>query len=133
VPEGELPTVTPTVVIDHVDLPPAARREYDRMQRTLMAKVGDDDVLAGSAAIATGKLAQMANGFVYDDVLADSGKLAQRANGFVYDEESRSARVHEVKREWLRDLVETATGPTLVIYEYLADLSMIRQELADPP
>ena len=99
-----------SVIYDRVELPPAARREYDSMQRHLFAKEGD--ILAGSAAIATGKLAQMANGFAYDP----SGK---------------GLKIHDAKREWLEDVVEQATGPMLLVYEFLEDLEMMREVVGD--
>ena len=112
VPEEEIPKVEPTIVIDKVELPAGARLEYDRAQRVLMSKVNDDEIVAGSAAIATGKLAQIANGFVYDDI-------------------RKALPVHAAKREWLQDLIDTATDPLLLIYEYQADLAVLRAELGE--
>jgi SNF2 family DNA or RNA helicase len=115
--EGEMPTVTPTIVFDRVTLPPEARHKYESMRRRLMAQVKDKSVLAVSAAVATGKLAQMANGFIYPN----------------YDESERpdpaSMRIHDAKREWLVDLIENAIGNTLIIYDYKADLEMLRFEI----
>ena len=108
--EDEMPKVEPTIVLDHVELPAAARLEYDRMQRVLMADVDGQPVVAGSSAIATGKLAQM-------------------ANGFIYDENKATQYVHNEKREWLADLAHNATDPLLIVYEYQADLDMLRDEL----
>jgi SNF2 family DNA or RNA helicase len=104
--EGEMPKVEPTIVLDRIELPPAARIEYERMQEKLLALYDDDEVIADSTAIATGKLAQIANGFVYD--------------------ENTTHIVHDEKREWLRDLVETTTEPTLLIYEYRDDFRAIQ-------
>ena len=112
VPEDEIPKVTPTIVLDKIELPPKARHKYDQMQRILMAEVDDDEIVAGSAAIATGKLAQMANGFVYPVVGS-----------------TKATSVHEEKREWLRDLIENATDNTLLVYEFQADLEMLKFEI----
>jgi len=112
--EDELPRQEPIVVLDRVALPPAARAEYNRMQQQLLAKVGDKPVLAASAAVATGKLAQMANGFLYDD-----------------NDPTVTHAMHDEKREWLRDLIEQAVAPMLLIYEYREDLAMIRSLLGD--
>jgi len=108
--EGEMPTVTPTIVLDKVELPPAARRQYRDMQARLMADTGDERVIAGSAAIATGKLAQLANGFMYGEL------------GETHD-------LHNVKRDWLRDLIEEASEPTLIVYEYQEDWRMLEHEV----
>jgi hypothetical protein len=110
--EGEMPIVTPTIVFDKVELPPAAREQYDDMRRKLVANSDEETIVAASAAIATGKLAQMANGFVY----GEEGNTAVNV-------------LHDVKREWLRDLLEEATTPTLIIYEYQADLAMLQEEV----
>jgi SNF2 family DNA or RNA helicase len=112
VPEGEMPTVTPTIVFDKVELPPEARREYDKMQRLLMAQIEGDEVIAASAAVATGKLAQIANGFLY------------MTTGSTVD-----TPVHSAKLEWLRELIEDTTEPTLLIYDFVADLEMIKYEI----
>jgi len=120
--DEEMPRVMPTIVIDRVELPPPARAEYARMERQLMAFAGNDDdaVIADSAAIATGKLAQIANGFLYTDP----------ANAAAYD---KTRRLHEAKREWLQDLIENATSPTLLIYDYRADLDMLLDLLPSLP
>jgi hypothetical protein len=107
VPEGEMPIITPTIVFDRVELPGSARVQYEDMRRKLMAQVEGEPLLAASAAIATGKLAQMANGFVYDEV-------------------GKANTVHEAKREWLQDLMEEAIAPTLLIYEFKEDLAAMQ-------
>jgi SNF2-related domain len=113
VPEDEIPKVTPVVVLDRVELPEPARQEYRRMQQVLCALAGDGDneVVAGSMAIATGKLAQMANGFLYD--------------------EGSTHAIHDAKREWLADLIKNATEPMLLIYEYRDDLRTLRVLLGE--
>jgi hypothetical protein len=82
------------------------------MERKLMTGLGDNIVLAASAAVATGKLAQIANGFIYDN-------------------QSITERIHDEKRDWLQDIVDNATGPTLLIYEYREDLEMMREILGE--
>ena len=109
--EDELPRQEPNIVLDRFDLNPFAREIYDRMQRELFTEVDDKNVVAVSAAVATGKLAQIANGFVYDD-----------------EDNTIAHPVHDGKREWLEDLIEQAKeehSPTLLIYEYREDLAMI--------
>jgi SNF2 family DNA or RNA helicase len=110
--EGELIQPEPTVVLDYVELPNDAWGKYKSMHRKLLTQTGGKDVVAGSTAIAVGKLAQIANGFIYDK------------NGIVED-------IHTAKREWLADLVENATSPTLLIYEFIEDLRVLRDELGD--
>lgn len=99
-----------SVILDHVELPPKARTAYDEMHRKLAVRVTEEDhVLASNAAVATGKLAQIANGFVYDE----GGNAEPIA-------------MHDEKRQWLADLVEQASGPMLLVYEFVQDFRVIR-------
>ena len=109
--EGELIQPEPTIVFDKVELPSDARRRYDEMESRLMS----GDVIAASAGVATGKLAQMANGFVYD------------GGGIMVS--PKAQHIHDTKREWLEDIIESATGPTLLIYEFIEDLRLMRELL----
>jgi hypothetical protein len=91
-----------SILIDEVELPADARQAYDEMERKLIT----GKVIAANAAVATGKLAQI-------------------ANGFVYNEGHATARLHEEKTEWLQDIIEQAAGPTLLIYEFREDLRLM--------
>jgi hypothetical protein len=102
--EGELIQPEPTIVLDKVELPFAARERYDEMESKLMT----DDVAAANAGVATGKLAQLANGFIYDN-------------------DGAAQWVHDAKREWLEDIIENATGPTLLVYEFIEDLELMQK------
>jgi len=110
--DDELPQLPAlSLIFDRVQLPDDARVRYDDMQRKLLMETADTTVLASSAAVATGKLAQMANGFIYDE-------------GAVY-------ALHGEKEAWLQEVIDGAAGPTLLIYEYLEDLAMFKQLLGD--
>jgi hypothetical protein len=109
--DGELPQLPElSVQLDYVDLPGDVWREYERMRRQLVTGAGEDAIIAASSAVATGKLAQM-------------------ANGFVYDTDTKARTLHDVKREWLEDIVENASGPTLLVYEFVEDLRMLQETL----
>jgi hypothetical protein len=106
----------PSIILDRVELPEAARAKYRMMERKLFANIRNNNgevetVVADSRAIAVGKLGQIANGFVYD--------------------EDDTHRLHEAKREWLQDLIENSIAPTLLIYEYKEDFKMLRELLGD--
>jgi SNF2 family DNA or RNA helicase len=103
--DNELIQPEPTIVFDKVDLPREARARYDEMEKKLVS----GDVIAASAGVATGKLAQMANGFVYGSEFKNAQPL------------------HDEKRDWLLDIVENSTEPTLLVYEFLEDLYMMQQ------
>lgn len=67
--EAEMPDLPPMSSLFHwVDLPPAAGVEYKKMERELLAEHPEGDVMALNAAISSGKLAQAADGFMYDTV-----------------------------------------------------------------
>lgn len=111
----ELPELT--IIEDQVVLPTGARNHYNDMQTRLFTELEGQDVLAISQAVATGKLAQMANGFLYDEDGAE-GALP----------------VHGEKAAWLEDLVDNLDGePLIVVYEFKEDLAMIRRLFGGVP
>jgi SNF2 family DNA or RNA helicase len=112
--EDEMPDLPElTIIEEEVELPPEARRDYDSMERKLFA----GDVVAVSAAVATGKLAQIANGYVYGE------------NGV-----TSVIQVHDVKRQWLQEKLDDLDGePALIVYEFLEDRNMIRDVIGDIP
>jgi hypothetical protein len=113
--DGDMPELPAlTVVIDRVDLPPDARAQYNDMQKKLFAELEDgESIVAASKAIATGKLAQIANGFLIDTAAGTTNMI------------------HDAKREWLQDLLEDTDENMMLIYEYLADLAMFRDLLGN--
>ena len=54
-------------------------------------------------------------------------KLAQYANGCVYDEEGGEVEIHPAKLEMLMELVERAASPALCFYAYKHDLRRIME------
>ena len=110
--DDELPQLPElSIVIDRVELPAAARKQYEDMHEQLVLRHADATVIAASAAVATGKLAQVANGFVYDDGV--------------------TIAIHPEKEEWAQDVIANAVGPMLLIYEYREDLEMLRRLLGE--
>ena len=111
--DNELPQIPGlNVLFDHVELPEDARTAYDDMHRHLATSHSEDFVSAASAGVATGKLAQI-------------------ANGFIYNEHGTGLPMHNEKREWLQDQIDSAAGPLLIIYEFIEDLAMIRDLLGE--
>jgi hypothetical protein len=119
--DGDMPELPAlNIVFDHVDLPPGARAQYDTMEQRLFAELDDGDaVVAASAAVATGKCAQMANGFIYDTDATTGAR--------------RTLLIHAAKADWLQDVIESAEAPTLLVYDFAADLDLIRKFLPDLP
>jgi SNF2-related domain len=116
--EGDMPDLPDlSVLIDEVTLPPDARTAYDRMEKHLLADVDRTTVLAASKAVAVGKTAQIANGFLYDEAGAAGAHT-----------------VHDEKAAWLEELVADLDGePAIVVFEYREDLTMIRRLFGDVP
>jgi SNF2 family DNA or RNA helicase len=106
----DLPAIT--TLIHEVQLPADLARDYRRMQRSLFAEFNGTPITAMTAASAVSKLAQICNGFVYD------GEGDSRV----------TRRLHNIKLEWLEDLIETMAGnPLLIIYEFQEDLRALKE------
>jgi len=104
-----------------VDLPPAARAAYDEMEEELLVSVArglksDDEaiiVAALSQAVASSKLAQIAQGYLYD---REEGE----------EKGSKVADIHMAKRDALSDLLISCAGENVLIwYGFRADIPLI--------
>jgi hypothetical protein len=110
----DLPAIN--VVVTPLALPEGVMASYRTMQRKLFAAIEGRSIEAASPLIATGKLAQMANGFLYDEGADDP------------------VPVHSLKIDWLQELVESLEGePLLVAYEFVEDLRTIRRAFGEVP
>lgn len=117
----ELPEIVP--LRHYVDLPPKVRDVYDELEDELIAGVENKEIVAGSAAAASTKCRQIANGAVYvDDDLAS--KVAGKKREVL--------ELHDLKLEVLRELVDELQGePLLVAYEFNHDLDRLRKFFGD--
>ena len=108
--EKDLPELDPIQPVYHwVDLPPKVMEYYRDMERQLLVKDGDINVLAQTQAVA-------------------SGKLAQIAQGFMYAEDGSTIELHHEKDELLADLIEGLNGQSsLIAYEFREDLRRLRE------
>lgn len=90
-----------------VALDPKADKAYRQMERDSFMELGDSVVDAGTAAVLTNKLLQL-------------------ANGAVYDEDKKVVHIHDCKIEALQELIEGLQGePALVFYNYQHDRDRI--------
>jgi SNF2 family DNA or RNA helicase len=90
-----------------VNMPEAAREQYKQMERQFFLQIDDASIEAGTAAIKSTKLLEMASGSVYDD------NDIERA-------------VHDAKIEGLADILEQiAPEPLLVAYYWRFDVPRI--------
>lgn len=101
----------PVVNTIEVELPKAARRIYDQMEREMVAELRKDkELTAFSAAARTMKLLQIANGAAYTD---DKGSWEE---------------IHRAKLEALDSIIEEANGaPVLVAYHFKSDLARLKK------
>jgi SNF2 family DNA or RNA helicase len=115
--DEDMPDIPPiNVVVTPIELPDDVMATYKMMAKELFAEIEGRSIAAASPLIATGKLAQMANGFLYDAGTDDP------------------VFVHDLKIEWLRELVESLDGePLLIAYEFVEDLRAIRRALGEVP
>lgn len=116
--EGDMPELPElSILVDEVKLPPDARATYREMERKLFARVDEEEILAVSMAVATGKCAQAANGFMY----GEGGN-------------SNVSELHHEKADWLEELVGNLDGePALLVYEYREDLALIQRLFGNVP
>jgi hypothetical protein len=115
--DEDMPDLPPLNVVEaHVELPDAVMTTYRTMARELFTTAAGRTIEAASPLIATGKLAQIANGFLYGAGNDDA------------------VFVHDLKIEWLRELVESLDGePLLIAYEFIEDLRTIHRALGEVP
>jgi SNF2 family DNA or RNA helicase len=111
--DADMPDLPPLNVVEmHIALPDDVMARYREMALRLFTDVEGRTIEAASPLIATGKLAQIANGFLYD-----GGN-------------ENSLRVHDLKTQWLKELVESLEGePLLIAYEFIEDLRTIQNAL----
>lgn len=94
-----------------VELPPKVKRQYDTMQKDLIADLQSGEVTAKNAGDKTNKLAQITAGAVYTN-----------------DKRTEWDVLHDVKLEALDSIIEEAGGaPILVAYRFRHDLARLQK------
>ena len=109
--------------VRYVQLDAKARRAYEEMERERILELPDGALDAGSAAVLSGKLLQLANGAVYhtkETVVDDH-----------VTEEREVVQIHDNKLEGFLELLEELGGKhALVFYNFQHDLDRIHKVLA---
>jgi len=108
-----------------VELPPKARKMYDELEEEFVVQWQSREIVAANAAVASGKLRQIANGGIFVD---------QRGRYMDGDwEKDRKLKkrkfltVHDEKEANLLDLLEELSGePALVAVEFKHDYQRIQ-------
>lgn len=109
--------------IEWVDLPYDARKTYEIMERHLVAELREagQTVAAANMAVASGKLSQIVQGFLYEN---PADELKKRG----------AERLHDVKMERLLDMIEEAGGEQVMIaYDFQEDLQRLQEEFPGIP
>lgn len=114
----EMPELPELNVVTHwVDLPRNVMVRYKQMERDLFGRVNGENYLAPNAGVASGKLDQMAQGFIYGE-------------GGNTDVEW----LHTEKSDLLVDLVEDlGDSPALVVYGFREEVRWLRETFDDFP
>lgn len=106
-----------------VELPRDARETYDRMKKHLVAELVEkgQTVAAANMAVASGKLSQIAQGFLYEN-WGDERK------------HRGAERIHDEKMDALLDMIEEAGGePVMIAYDFQEDLARLQAEFPGIP
>lgn len=105
-----------------VELPDRARAEYDRMERDLLAKI-ESDLVKGLSEEERAEAIVVA----LSKAVA-SAKLEQIVQGYIYDEGETLARLHRVKQDALEEMLQAnGAEPVVVTYRFKEDLVAIRE------
>lgn len=115
IPDSEMPDLPPLVPVFHwVELPSAVRAIYKEMERHYVAEHFEDGVVvAANAAVSSGKLCQVAQGFMYDQVPGGEREIRW---------------LHDEKSDELAELVDSMNGnPVMIAYEFEEDLDRLKR------
>lgn len=108
----ELPPIN--YVIEKVQLPKQAGEIYAALKKDMLVQVGDGAlVIAPNEAVLT-------------------GKLAQAASGFLYNEDETTTTIHRAKIDRVHEIVNASTSPILLAYWFQHDRELLQTELNAP-
>jgi hypothetical protein len=98
------------------------RTEYEKMKRDFVVRFPSAEIIATNAAVVTGKLQQMAGGWVYDTVTTPTdtpGKFKTTQTAVWFSKH---------KFELLDDLLEeNQHAPTIIVYNYKEELAELQK------
>jgi len=94
-----------------ISLPEDVMLKYQRFEEELVHEIMDSDVEITAA-----------------NSLVLTGKLLQFSNGAIYDDERRWHTIHDSKLQALSDILDVATSPVLVMYQFQHDYERISRK-----
>ena len=117
----DLPELVQHII--RVDLPPAARKAYDEMEKDLLTAINTDVVAAATTGAALSKCRQIASGGLY----LDSTGLGMPRQG-----PRKTGKLHSAKTDALAELVDELQGQQLLVtYEFHHDLARLQARFGD--
>lgn len=113
----ELPEIVNSII--EVQLPKPARKVYTEMEILMLTELSGETITAASAAAASIKCRQIANGGLYKE---DRENVAKQSDSW--------AHIHDEKAEAVKEIVQELQGqPVMVAYEFNHDLFRLKQAL----
>lgn len=115
----EMPTLIENNIV--LDLPPDVQEFYNAMEDDLIAMLGEKTITAATAAVASGKCRQIANGGIYltPELVITGFKIPKQKREWL--------NLHTEKVDAIEELVEELQGsPLLVAYDFNHDLDRLR-------
>jgi SNF2 family DNA or RNA helicase len=121
--EDELDLPPLTMIYKKVKLPPKVLEQYKQLEKEFILEYQEGAIVAANAAVASGKLRQIANGGVFytpeEPLVAEAGKYERQVK-------KKWRTMHDAKCEALVELLEELNGePALVAFEFKHDKERI--------
>lgn len=121
--EDELDLPPLTFVDRMVKLPSNARKRYEEMETEFVTMLRNHEIVASNAAVASGKLRQIANGNIYLDC-DPTDKVQHRPRR----KKRKYLHVHDAKLDHLEELIDELNGePAFVAYEFKHEEAELRK------
>lgn len=113
----------PPLHIVPIDCVLVDRKPYEKMKKDLAYAFPDANIIAANAAVVTGKLQQMAGGFVYETT-----KTPSETRPGKFDVTQRPVWFSSHKFDRLDELLtENQNAPTLLVYNFKEELAELRR------
>lgn len=107
-PEDYFNIQEPVYLRHQVELPEAARTQYDALEKSFFLQIEDSETDALNA-------------------LSLSGKLLQMASGILYDNDGATQLIHDAKIDALKSIIEECGGePVMLVYWHKAILQRLK-------
>lgn len=107
----------------YIQLDAKARKSYDEMEREKVLEVPEGILDAGSAAVLSGKLLQLANGAIYH--------TTEQIENDEVRQNREAIEIHDNKIEGFMELIEELNGKhVLVFYNFQHDLDRLERALS---